>query len=399
MNLNYTFSDKTKKLTYILMAIGVLAFVFALIDKEVTGTRLWANLLIDGFFFFGISVGAVFFMSLQYAAQSAWPTVVKRVFEAVGMYLPVGAIFILIVIIGSAINGMSAGGHPLYSWMANNAANGDKVLQGKHAYLNVPFFIIRSVIYLGIFVFLARLMRKRSLAADLTEDYLPIHYKNVMTAGIFIVFFGLAESMLSWDWIMSLTPHWFSTLFGWYVLSGMWVTALIVIILITFHLKSKGHLENVNENHMQDLGKWMFAISILWSYLWFSQFMLIWYANIPDEVVYFQIRIDHYRILLWVTFLVNLLLPLILLVSRDAKRNRKMLVTIACIIFCTHWLDVFIMVMPSTVGEAWHIGIPEIGMFLGFIGLFTYVVLSSLAKAPVQVKNHPYLEESVHHQI
>ncbi|MEO6883026.1 MAG: quinol:cytochrome C oxidoreductase [Bacteroidia bacterium] len=398
MNLNYTFSDKSKKLTYVLIGIGVLAFAFALISKEVSGTRLWANLLIDSFFFFGISLGAVFFMSLQYAAQAGWPVVVKRVFEAVGTYLPVGAIFILIVMVGSAIVGMS-GGHPLYSWMAKGVMVGDKILKGKSAYLNIPFFLIRTIIYLGVFVYLAGLLRKNSLAADLTDNYLPIHYKNVTIAGIFIVFFGLAESMASWDWIMSLDSHWLSTLFGWYVLSGIWVTAIIVIIAITVHLKSRGYLENVNESHLQNLALWMFAISILWSYLWFAQFMLIWYANIPDEVVYFKIRIDHYTVLLWVVFLMNLLLPLILLISRDAKRNTKLLITIAAIVFCTHWLDVFIMVMPSTVGEIWHIGFAEIGMFLGFLGLFIYVVLSSLAKVPLQVKNHPYLEESIHHHI
>ena len=148
---------------------------------------------------------------------------------------------------------------------------------------------------------------------------------------------------------------------------------------------------------MHNLGLWMFALSVLWGYLWFFQFMFYWYTNIPDEVVYFQARIDHYRCIFWIMFCVNLLLPLIVLMTRDTKRNDKYLVIIGSILLITHWLDAYIWIMPGSIGVEWHIGFYEIGLALGFIGFFTYVVLSSLAKVPIEVKNHPYLEESVHH--
>jgi hypothetical protein len=197
---------------------------------------------------------------------------------------------------------------------------------------------------------------------------------------------------------MSLEPHWFSTLYGWYVFSGMWVTAIITFIMLTLYLKSKGHLNEVNENHLHDLGKWMFAISFLWSYLWFFQMQLIWYANIPEEVSYYQFRNEHYKFPYYFMFVINFALPMLVLMSRDAKRNYKLLMFVGLVIFFGHWLDVFVMVMPGTVKQHWQFGLLEIGMFLMFLGLFIFVVLRELSKAPLVPKNHPYLEESIHHQ-
>jgi hypothetical protein len=234
---------------------------------------------------------------------------------------------------------------------------------------------------------------------DLTNDYLPLHYKNLMTAAYYIVFFGITEQFMAWDWIMAIDANWHSTLFGWYLFDDMWLTGVIATVLLTIYLRRKGLLSNVNENHMHNLGLWMFALSVLWGYLWFFQFMFYWYTNIPDEVVYFQARIDHYRCLFWVMFCINLLLPLIVLMTRDTKRNDKYLMIIGSILLVTHWIDAYVWIMPGSIGFEWHIGFYEIGLAFGFIGFFLYVVLSALAKVPVQVKNHPYIEESVHHHI
>jgi len=216
---------------------------------------------------------------------------------------------------------------------------------------------------------------------------------------LFLVFFAVFSSTLAWDWVMSIDTHWFSTLFGWYVFSGMWVGAMITSILVVLYLKGKGYLPQVNENHLHDLGKWMFAISILWSYLWFSQFMLIWYSDIPEEVTYFVERFENYKIPYMTMFFVNLLFPLIILMSRDAKRNNKFLITIALIILGGHWIDAFLLIMPGTVHADWHLGFMEFGFLFLFAGVFIYVVMASLAKAPLTPVKHPYLEESVHHHI
>lgn len=395
MSLTYTLSDKVKRACFLLMGIGVLTLIYGLFAVE--GQRLWANILVNSFFFMAIALGATFFLSLQYATESAYGVTTKRVVEAVTTYLPVGLSFMLLVFIGGALHL-----NHLYEWMnpdtyTKGSEEYDEIIAGKHGYLNIPFFFIRALVYMGVWVYFQRLFRKRSLEADLMGDSgNNIHFSNMKAGAIFLVFFGVTSSTAAWDWLLSIDVHWFSTMFGWYIFSGMWVTAMIVIILLTLHLKSKGHLQEVNENHLHDLGKWMFAISFLWTYLFFCQFMLIWYSNIPEEITYFQHRWNHYMPLFWTVFFVNFTFPMLVLMSRDAKRNHKLLTVIGIIIFIGHWLDVYMIVMPGTVGHHWHLNLFEIGLALGFLGLFVYVILSSVAKAPLMVKNHPYLEESIH---
>lgn len=392
MNLNYTFSDKLKKACFIFMGIGVLSLVYGLITGA-TGQRLWANLLVNSFFFMAISMGALFFLALQYATESGYSVAVKRVIESITTYLPIGAIFMLVIFIAGAL-----GFNHIYEWMDHEVVKEDKIIAGKQGYLNIPFFFARTLIYVLGWTYFQRLFRKKSLEADLMgDDNHIIHFKTMKAAATFLVFFAVTSSTVAWDWIMSIDVHWFSTLFGWYTFSGMFVSAMIVAILMVLYLKKLGHLEFVNESHLHDLGKWMFAISFLWSYLWFSQFMLIWYSDIPEEVTYYLFRWEHYKVLFYTVFFMNFALPMLFLMARDAKRNYKYLVTVGLIIFVGHWLDVFMMVMPGTVGHDWAISPLEIGMFLGFLGLFVFVVFSSLAKAPLLVKNHPYLEESLHH--
>jgi hypothetical protein len=209
--------------------------------------------------------------------------------------------------------------------------------------------------------------------------------------------FGYLSSVMSWHWIMSIDTHWFSTLFGWFVFSGIWVSATIFILLLVFWLKSQGYLEFINESHIHDMGKWMFAISFLWTYLFFSQFMLIWYANIPEEVTYYLDRFGNYKWILWTTVAVNFVIPIVLLMSREAKRSRPTIMIIGAILFVFHWVDVFIMIMPGSVFDHWAIGVLEVGMFVFFLGLFIFTVLRTLSKAPLLVKNHPYLDENLHH--
>ena len=218
-------------------------------------------------------------------------------------------------------------------------------------------------------------------------------------SGWFLVFFAVTSSTMAWDWVMSIDPHWFSTLFGWYVFSGMFVTGLTMITLISIHLKRNGYFQHINENHLHDLGKFMFGVSVFWAYLWTSQFLLIWYANIPEEVTYFQDRWENYKVL-WVTNLViNFIFPFLVLMSRDAKRNMAYLVVAGVAILCGHWLDVYLMIMPGTVKANYGIGLLEIGMFAGFAGLFGYVTLNALTKAALVPKNHPFVEEASHHHI
>jgi hypothetical protein len=206
----------------------------------------------------------------------------------------------------------------------------------------------------------------------------------------------VTESMMSWDWIMSIDPHWFSTLFGWYIFASMFVSGITVIALVTIYLKSKGLLEQVNDSHIHDLAKFMFGISVFWTYLWFSQFMLIWYSNIPEEVTYYVTRIQDYNLPFFGMLALNFIFPLLLLMNSDFKRVNWFVVMTGIVILAGHYLDIFNAIMPSAVGDQWFIGIPEIGAVLFFAGLFIYTVFNALTKAPITPKRNPFIEESKH---
>ena len=357
-------------------------------------TRIAGNLLIDSFFFFGIGLGALFFLALQYATETGWYASVKRVIEAVSGFLPVGIILMAVTLL---IITLQDGAH-LYIWMDDEVVKNDEILQGKSTYLNKGFFWIRTVVYLSVYYIYYRGFRKRSLLED-TVGGTDIHFTNYKKAAVFLVFFAVFSSMQSWDWIMSVDAHWFSTLFGWYVFAGMWCTTMITLVTLTLYLKKNGYLPNVNESHIHDLGKWTFATSFLWSYLWFSQFMLIWYANIPEETTYHLTRIKDFRFLYFGMFLINFVFPMVLLMSRDAKRHAGILTFVGSIVLVGHWVDVYIMIMAGSMGEHAKIGFLEIGLLLAVLGVFLKTILRNLTKAPLTVVNHPFLDESIHHDI
>jgi len=174
---------------------------------------------------------------------------------------------------------------------------------------------------------------------------------------------------------------------------------MTVTTMITIYLKKKGYLPNVNESHIQDLGKFMFAFSIFWTYLWFAQFMLIWYANLPEEVAYYIPRQGFFRPLFVANLLINFFSPFLILMTRDAKRIGGLLVFAGVIMLVGHWIDVYLMIMPGTVGTAASFGIQEIGTTCFFAGVFLWFVFNGLSKAPLVPKNHPMLVESLHHHI
>lgn len=395
--MEFSISNKAKKLVLGLVTIGALLSIvgiFTMSDGEDKFQRIMANFLIDGFFFFAIALGALFFLALQYATETGWYAYVKRVIEGVAGYLPVGAVILLVVFLTFSF---TQGAH-VYIWMDPAKVAGDHIIENKAIYLNPTFFMIRTVIYLGIYYMFYRGFRSRSLLEDKIGGT-ELHFKNYRKGATFLVFFAVFSSTSAWDWIMSIDVHWFSTLFGWYVFAGMWTSTMVVLVLLTLHLKKNGYLPKVNDSHIHDLGKWTFATSFLWSYLFFSQFMLIWYANIGEEVMYFQQRIQDFKLLYFGMFVVNFALPMLMLMSREAKRHSGILTFVGLIILVFHWVDIFMMVTPGSIGSSACISFLEIGMFLLFAGVFIYVVLNSLTKAPLTPVNHPFLDESIHHEI
>lgn len=352
----------------------------------------WAALYVAAFFFFMIPLGALVFYAIQYASQAGWSPVLFRVMEGITSYLLPGGVIIFVLLVLSSLHL-----NHMFIWMDPEVVENDAIIRNKSGYLNVPFFLLRAAFYIGGWVLFRHFLVRNSLRLDDAEEG-DLYYfkKNFKLAAGFLVFFIVTESMMSWDWIMSLDPHWFSTLFGWYVFASMFVSGITMIALVTIYLKSRGYLLFVNDSHIHDLAKFMFGLSIFWTYLWFSQFMLIWYSNIPEEVTYFVTRIEDYGILFFGMVVLNFLFPVLLLMNSDFKRVNWFVVMTGLVILFGHYIDIFVMVMPATVGASWFIGLPEISALLFFTGLFIFVVFSSLTKAPLLVKRNPFIKESEH---
>lgn len=355
----------------------------------------WAALYVACIFFLLVTMGALAFYAIQQVAQAGWSPVLFRVMQGITAYLPVGSVifFVLLILSGTHVN-------HLFPWMAKgvtdvNSPNYDALIAGKSGYLNFGFWIARAAVFLIGWNLYRFYSRKNCLAQDEAND--DFYYKkNFKLSAMFLVFFIVSESIMAWDWIMSLDPHWFSTLFGWYVFASFFVSGITTISMVTLYLKSKGYLEYVNSSHIHDLSKFMFGISVFWTYLWFSQFMLIWYANIPEEVTYFITRINDYTLPFWGAVGLNFIFPFLTLINTDFKRVAPIVVTAGVVILFGHYIDFFNMIMPATVGDQWFIGVSEIGSVLFFLGLFILVVFTALTKAPLTPKRNPYMEESKH---
>ena len=347
--------------------------------------RPYAALYVAAFFFMMISLGVLAFYAIQYASQAGWSPVLFRVMESITYYLLPGAIIVLLIAI--------IGDKHIFIWMDPEVVAHDEIIQGKESWLNKNAFILRGLIYIGGWSLYRYFSRKFSLAQDNAKDNKNFKRNFQLSAG-FLVFFIYTESMMSWDWIMSVDPHWFSTLFGWYVFASMVVSGVTVIALITIYLQTKGFMKYVNDSHLHDLAKFMFGFSVFWAYLWFSQFMLIWYANIPEEVTYFVTRIEMYPIPFFTMFCLNFIFPFLVLMNSDYKRVPIFIIMAGVIILIGHYMDVYMMIMPATVIDRYGFGIAEFSSILIFLGLFLLLVFYSLSKEELLAKGNPMIKES-----
>jgi hypothetical protein len=431
----YTFSSKLKTLSYALIIIGLLGVAYGFLTTpssveevevmlqdshnahgeasthEVAAdthgaehsddahaehvlhllqNKPWSALYVALFFFFMISLATLAFYAIQHASQAGWPVVLFRVMEAITAYLPIGAVLLFVFFVLSSLHM-----NHLFVWMDPEVVAHDELIQNKVGYLNIPFFLGRAAFYMIGWIAYRQYARKLTLAQDGASD-LKNYYKLFKASAAFLVFFLITESMMSWDWIMSLDPHWFSTLFGWYIFASMIVSAITTIALVSIYLKGKGYLEFVNNSHLHDLAKYMFGFSIFWTYLWFSQFMLIWYANIPEEVTYFVSRFNDYKIPFLGMLVLNFVFPLLVLMNSDYKRVPWFIVCTGIVILIGHYVDIFVMIMPATVGDQWFIGISEISSVLLILGIFIYAVFNALSKVPLLAKGNPFIHESEH---
>ncbi len=398
----FEFSGKAKTYSLVAILIGIVAIAYGFLTENGSNhhaERTFANLLLMGYYFACVCAAGTFFLAVQFVAQAGWSAGLIRIPQAFSKVLPIASIILIIIC------ALGLYTHNLYHhWHLEGIdieghENYDKIVAGKTSYLNAPFFLTRLVFFLAIYSFFARLLPKLSNNEDL-EGGLNNYKKSIRHSAIFLVIFGFTTPIWSFDTIMSLEAHWFSTMFGWYNFAAMWVTGLSAIAITVILLKKNGYLGWVNDNHIHDLGKFIFAFSIFWTYVWFAQFLLIWYANMPEETVYFYKRFEpEYLAWFWVNIIVNFLCPVLILMTRDSKRKMNMILFVSILIICGHWLDYYLMIMPGTVEAHRGFGLIEIGIFLGFVGLFAYLSLNALSKVALAPKNHPFLEESIHHHI
>jgi hypothetical protein len=393
-----------KKWALGLMGVGLLVLVIGVITlllshDEHSQTRFWSVLMQNSIFFLLVVNASMFFICATTLAMGGWQMAFRRVVEAISSVVPILGVITLVILFCIIFSD----NHHIYHWLDKAEVAKDEKLQLKSHFLNKGFYVAFSLISVTLWSLLGWKMRKMSRDNDNTplnvEESKKFIFKNTVWAGLFIVVFALTVgSTLPWLWIMSIDAHWYSTMFSWYTFASSFVSGMSLIALFVVFMKNKGYLEYVTEEHVHDIGKFMFAFSVFWTYLWFSQYMLIWYANIPEETIYFKIRQDGpYKGIFFFNLVINFIAPLLILMRRGSKRNYTTITFMAALILFGHWIDFFQMIMPGTLREHAHLSWFEFGTAAGFVGLIIWNTARALSKAPLLAKNHPFTKESIIH--
>lgn len=394
-----------------LMVVGLLAIAGLYITHGSKAdvhkqARFWAALLHNSVYFLLIVNAAMFFICATTLAWSGWQVAFSRVSEAISAVVPVIGVICGIILLMICFSD----NHVLYHWADSKVVAGDEGLQWKSGFLNKTFFAGWTIFTIAAWSLLGWKMRKLSRSLDekplaSKEEAKKYTWNSTVWAALFIVVFALTVmSSIPWLWLMSIDAHWYSTMYSWYTFASSFVAGVSLICLFVVYLKNNGYLELTNEEHLHDIGKFMFAFSIFWTYLWFSQFMLIWYSNQPEETTYFKPRAAGiYSGIFWLMFIINFLAPILILMKRGAKRNYTTITFMALLIIFGHWLDFFQMIFPGSLMDTktnttevpmllW-----DFGVALGFVGLILFVTGRALSKSPLLAKNHPFIKESVIH--
>jgi len=350
MNLNtqFVFDGKLKRNLIIGMALGFVCLVLTFFGDDEYHTRFWTNYLHNSVYFTGIAFTAMFFLAAQITAFAGWIATVKRVWEAMSQFMLVGLVLLLVIVAG-----VWGHFHHLYHWNTPgltdpNSPLYDEIIAGKSGFLSPMFFTIGVLGFLAIWYFWAYKLRQASVLQDTQETASFDYYKKQRKwAASFLPLGGFLSTVFLWELIMSVDPHWYSTMFAWYSTISVFLGGLSLMIMIILYLKSKGYLEYVTQDHLHDLGKYLFGISVFWTYLWFDQFMLIWYANVGEETIYFKQRMNQYPVLFWGNLLMNFVAPFLILMRNDTKRKIGTMFFVCVIVFFGHWWDFFYMIKPG----------------------------------------------------
>lgn len=396
---------KMKTWSLALIGVGLIALVTGLVTKGFSSdvheqAHFWGTLMYNTIFWTLVCNASMFFICVTTLAHGGWQISFRRVTEAISVMVPIFGSITFIVLMYVVFGDK----HHIYHWLDTEAVQADPILKGKAGFLNLKFFVIWTTLTIFLWSFLGWRMRKLTNEADQAMDQetgKKFILRGTVRAALFTVWFALTVgSTIPWLWMMSIDAHWYSTMYSWYTFASSFVSGMALIALWVIYLKNKGYLELTNQEHLQDIGKFMFAFSIFWTYLWFAQYMLIWYANIPEETVYFKHRVlGPYKGIFFLNLIINFVCPLLILMKRAAKRNYTLMTFMAVLILFGHWLDFYQMVMGSLSKEHVSLGWMDFGILSLFIGLMIFFVGRALASKPLVVKHHPFLKESIIHQV
>lgn len=389
-----------------LIIVGLIAFIIGFVTHGMSSEQhekdiFWGTVMYNSIFFMLICNASMFFICATTLAMGGWQIVLRRIPEAISTLVPIFGVIAFIILM-YIVFGMGAHTH-IYHWLDKEAVANDELLKGKSGFLNPIFFVVWTTLTIGLWSLLGWRMRvlsnesdQKAFGAEETQDYV---WRNTVSASLFIIWFALTvASTVPWLWLMSIDAHWYSTMYSWYTFASSFVSGMALIALWIIYLKNKGYLEYVNEEHLHDVGKFMFAFSVFWTYLWFSQYMLQWYANIPEETVYFKHRVQGaYRGIFFLNLILNFVCPLIILMKRAAKRNYTLMTFMAVLILFGHWIDFYQMVMGSVSKDHVTLGWLDFGIAMLFIGLMIWFTAKALAKKPLYPKFHPFFKESIIH--
>jgi hypothetical protein len=375
------------KVEAVALAIGLLGLVISSLGWFTDTARFYHAWLTAFLYWLSLGLAGLFFTMLHYLTAARWSVVLRRISEGLMLQLPWLVIAFLSVLFGM---------HDLFHWSHGEAIASDHLLEWKSGYLNAPFFVVRAAVYFAVWTILALLLRKRSLAQDAQPQIDHVAGLRKLSAGGMLLF-AVTVTFASFDWIMSLEPHWYSTIFGVYFFGGCFLSGVSLMVVICFFLRKNGILrESITIEHYHDLGKLMFAFTIFWSYIGFSQFFLIWYGNIPEETIWYLSRWEGgWSSVSLVLLFGHFAIPFVVLIFRAVKRSPILLGLVAVWILVMHWIDLYWLVYPTFMEQSAGVGWIELAPVVGIGGVFTALFWRSFSTRPVLPTGDPWLEASI----
>lgn len=383
-------SFKPSKTVYLVILLLIVAGMVAVVAGFLTDpARTWLNILLNNVYFLTISIGAMLFYSIQYITGSSWSAMFQRIPLALGGFIPVAAIGMLVLYFGLS---------DIYEWAVPGITETDKLIAHKAPFLNVPFYMIRIIIYFAVWIPLFLVLRRLSLKED-SQPGFDMYKRSSYFAKVFIFAAVLLFSMAAIDWIMTIDSHWYSTLFGFRAMVTSIYYAVAVIVLFVLVMQNMGFFPHMNEAHRHDLARYLFRFSIVFGYMWFMQFLIIWYANIPELTVYYQPRfLGEWKFLFYAELFMNFAIPFVVLMADDLGKKKPVLIAMSVLLVIGLWVSLFVQIMPGSYGKL-AFGFIEAGMWLGYAGLFLMLTFRLLGNASPIPVNHPQLEESQQHHL